>query len=371
MTPWLWLVLVVVLFAGGLFGYDQGVISGALRGIKSPFTLSPLVIEVVTSWVTLGALFGSLAGGELADQIGRKRRCWSRARCSLSARLCRRLSDTVILVAGRLVVGAGVGVAAVAAPLYAAELAPAAVRGRFVSCYQLAIAIGVFLAYLVDGWLSPSGAWRVMLGASAVPGLLLFAVALGGAEIAALADDDGRRSEAAAELRGVSAGVDVEPPLDAIAKVLRQEGARASWAKRFTGNGVAHLAISVGLAVFRQVTGIDAIIYYADQISPPRASPRRPADVGDHMGDRRRQRRREPDRHRLHRSTGRRKLLLAGLIGMGISLVVVGVAFQFIVKDAAGAAATAGPSAAASSLCSLWSASSSASPFRWGRWCGR
>ncbi len=75
MTPWLWLVLVVVLFAGGLFGYDQGVISGALRGIKSTFTLSPLVIEVVTSWVTLGALFGSLAGGELADQFGRSARC--------------------------------------------------------------------------------------------------------------------------------------------------------------------------------------------------------------------------------------------------------------------------------------------------------
>ena len=87
--------------------------------------------------------------------------------------------DMVILVAGRLVVGAGVGVAAVAAPLYAAELAPTAVRGRFVSCYQLAITIGIFLAYLVDGWLSPSVAWRVMLGASAVPGLLLFAVALG------------------------------------------------------------------------------------------------------------------------------------------------------------------------------------------------
>jgi hypothetical protein len=63
MTPWLWLVLVIVLFAGGLFGYDQGVISGALRGIKSTFSLSSLLVEVVTSWVTLGALFGSPAGG--------------------------------------------------------------------------------------------------------------------------------------------------------------------------------------------------------------------------------------------------------------------------------------------------------------------
>ena len=59
MTPWLlWVVLVVVLFSGGLFGYDQGVISGALRGIKATFSLNSLLVEVVTSWVTLGALFG-------------------------------------------------------------------------------------------------------------------------------------------------------------------------------------------------------------------------------------------------------------------------------------------------------------------------
>src|SRR5271166_6383374 len=72
-TPWLGVVLVVVLFSGGLFGYDQGVISGALTGIKARFSLSALVVEVVTSCVTLGALFGALAGGELADRIGRKR----------------------------------------------------------------------------------------------------------------------------------------------------------------------------------------------------------------------------------------------------------------------------------------------------------
>ena len=72
-TPWLMVVLAVILFSGGLFGYDQGVISGALHGIKATFSLSALLVEVVTSWVTLGALFGALAGGELADRIGRKR----------------------------------------------------------------------------------------------------------------------------------------------------------------------------------------------------------------------------------------------------------------------------------------------------------
>ena len=106
--------------------------------------------------------------------------------------------STVILVAGRLVVGAGVGVAAVAAPLYAAELAPTALRGRFVSAYQLAITIGIFLAYLVDGWLSQSDAWRFMLGASAVPGLLLFGVALVAPESPRWLMKMNRRADAAA-----------------------------------------------------------------------------------------------------------------------------------------------------------------------------
>jgi MFS family permease len=109
MTPWLWVVLVVVLFAGTLFGYDQGVISGALRGIKSTFSLSSLLVEVVTSWVTLGALFGSLAGGELADRIGRERTVLiAGAMFTLGALVQAIAPDTVVLVAGRLVVGAGV-----------------------------------------------------------------------------------------------------------------------------------------------------------------------------------------------------------------------------------------------------------------------
>ncbi len=155
MTGWLALVLVVVLFAGGLFGYDQGVISGALPGIKATFSLNLLMVQVVTSWVTLGALLGSLAGGELGDRIGRKRTvvvAGALFTCGAAVQFV--APDAIFLVIGRLIIGAGVGVAAVAAPLYAAELAPAPVRGRFVSGYQMAITIGIFLAYLVNGQLA-------------------------------------------------------------------------------------------------------------------------------------------------------------------------------------------------------------------------
>jgi MFS family permease len=179
LTPWLIVVLVVVLFSGGLFGYDQGVISGAIHGMTTSLSLSRIVIEIVTSWVTLGALFGALAAGELADRIGRKPTVLIAGAMFILGSLVQGFAPGMyVLVAGRLIVGGGVGVAAVAAPLYAAELAPANLRGRFVSSYQLAITIGIFLAYLVDGWLAKTDAWRWMLGASAVPGILLFGAAL-------------------------------------------------------------------------------------------------------------------------------------------------------------------------------------------------
>ena len=340
-TPWLVVVLVVVLFSGGLFGYDQGVISGALHGIKARFSLSPVLIEVVTSWVTLGALFGALAAGALADRIGRKRTVLIAGAMFTLGSLVQALApSTVILVAGRLIVGAGVGVAAVAAPLYAAELAPTALRGRFVSAYQLAITIGIFLAYLVDGWLSKGDAWRFMLGASAVPGLLLFGVALIAPKSPRWLMKMNRRADAAAELRKIRPGVDFKARLDAIETALRREGGRASWGEVFHHQWRRPLMIGIGLAVFQQITGINAIIYYADQIFGAAGFVTQSSQttvttwaiggvnvlatlIAIAFIDR----------------LGRRKLLLAGLIGMAISLAVVGIAFRFIGTAAEGAAA--------------------------------
>lgn len=347
-SVWLAVVLVVVLFSGGLFGYDQGVISGALHGIKRTFSLSPLVVEVVTSWVALGALFGSLAAGDLADRIGRQRTVLlAGAMFTLGALVQALAPDTAVLVVGRLIVGAGVGVAAVAAPLYAAELAPTRLRGRFVSAYQLAITAGIFLAYLVDGWLSTNDAWRIMLGVSAVPGLLLFSVGLVAPESPRWLMKMQRRDEAAVELHRVRPAVDVAPRLDAIDEALRREGGSASWGEVFQRDWRRPLMIGVWLAIFQQITGINAIIYYADQIFAAAGFASQVAQttvttwaiggvnvlatlIAIAFID----------------GAGRRKLLLSGLIGMGISLVVVGAAFRFIGHAAGGAAAAAGPSAA-------------------------
>jgi sugar porter (SP) family MFS transporter len=347
LTPWLVVVLVVVLFAGGLFGYDQGVISGALHGMTKDLSLGQFVVEIVTSWVTLGALFGALAGGELADRIGRKPTVLiAGAMFTLGSLVQGFAPDTVILVIGRLIVGGGVGVAAVAAPLYAAELAPTSLRGRFVSAYQLAITVGIFLAYLVDGWLSQSDSWRLMLGASAVPGLLLFAVALAAPESPRWLMKVNRRADAANVLEKIRPNVDFEPRLAAIEVSLRQDAGRASWGEVFHPQWRRPLLIGLGLALFQQITGINAIIYYADQIFAAAGFATLAAQttvttwaiggvnvlatlIAIAFID----------------NVGRRKLLLAGLVGMGVSLIVVGIAFGFIGKAPTGVPA-AGPTGA-------------------------
>ncbi len=355
MTRWLALVLVVVLFAGGLFGYDQGVISGALPGIKAAFSLSVLMVQVVTSWVTLGALLGSLIGGELGDRLGRKRTVLvAGALFTLGAVVQYFAPDATLLVIGRLVIGAGVGVAAVAAPLYAAELAPAQLRGRFVSGYQMAITVGIFLAYLVNGQLAADADWRLMLGAAAVPGLALSVAGLFAPESPRWLMLKGRRADAAAELHRIEPAAEVEPRLDAIAATLKQDAKAAGWSELFHAEWRRPLMVALGLAVFQQITGINAIIYYANQIFASAGFATEAARAGVTLWaiggvnvlatliavafiDR----------------IGRRKLLMVGLVGMGASLAVVGVAFRFIAATGADAGAASTTAAAAPSTAGI------------------
>lgn len=341
----MFVVLAVVVVSGVLFGYDQGVISGALDGIKSTFDIGSLLVEVVTSWVTLGALAGALAGGDLADRFGRKRTVLVAGTLfTLGALLQALAPNTAILVAGRLLVGFGVGVAAVAAPLYGAELAPAAMRGRFVSAYQLAITIGIFLAYLVDSSLAASDSWRVMLGISVVPGILLMFVATLAPESPRWLLKVGRRADALAVMQRVRPGVDAAPRLASIEASLSEEAHKASWSEVFDRTWRQPLVVAIGLAMFQQITGINAIIYYADTIFAAAgfatAEEQTTATTWAIGGvnvlatfiaiafiDR----------------LGRRPLLLAGLVGMAASLLVVGMAFLSI---GANTATGGGPTAA-------------------------
>jgi sugar porter (SP) family MFS transporter len=328
---WLVMVAVVVILAGMLFGYDQGVISGALGGMTASFNLSTVMQEVVTSLVTLGALVGALLGGGLADRLGRTRTLVVAGVLFAAGAFGESLAGTTaVLTVSRFVVGFGVGIASVAAPLYAAEMAPQQTRGRYVSSYQLAITIGILLADIVDAVLSDDSRWRLMLGLSIVPGVILVLVSLIMPDSPRWLMKVRRRDEARAALVKTQGGPKVEERLDAIEDDLTSRP-EAGWRDVFAPALRRALWVGVGLAVFQQVTGINAVIYYSDKIfgfagftTPEQQTHATLIAVGlvnvlatlialawvDKFG--------------------RKPLLLAGLVGMTVGLVSIAAAFAFL-----------------------------------------
>jgi len=333
---WLIMVGLVVILSGLLFGYDQGVIAGALDGITATFDLSTRMQEVVTSLVTLGALVGALLGGGLADKLGRTRTLViAGVLFALGATGEAAAQSTGVLTVSRFVVGFGVGIASVAAPLYAAEMAPKQTRGRFVSSYQLAITIGILLADIVDAALSNDGRWRLMLGLSIVPGVVLILVAAIMPDSPRWLMKVGRRADARSALVKTQGGPKVEERLDAIADDLTSNP-EAGWSQVFAPALRRALGVGVGLAIFQQVTGINAVIYYSDKIfalagftTPAQQTHATLIAVGlvnvlatlialawvDRFG--------------------RKPLLFAGLIGMTVGLVAIAGAFAFLDKNPA------------------------------------
>jgi sugar porter (SP) family MFS transporter len=329
-TKWLALVAGVTILSGLLFGYDQGVISGALPFISKDFGLSDLLEEVVTSWVTLGALFGALIAGAFADRFGRRQTLIVAGALFFAGALVQATAPgTAILVVGRFVIGFGVGIASVAAPLYAAESAKAEHRGRLVSAYQLAITIGILVAEIIDAALSDSEDWRLMLGIAVVPGALLVTLMVFMPDTPRWLLKVGRRRDAEDAYEKVNGPEGEATALDSFqADLDREAREHASWGEVFSPRVRPMLKIGLGLAIFQQVTGINAVIYYSDQIF---------ADAGFTTVQE------QTDATILAVGVvnvlatfvaiafidrfGRRPLLITGLIGMAVSLLGLTVAF--------------------------------------------
>ncbi len=323
------LIAATAALGGLLFGYDTGVISGALLFLRDAFHLSSLMLGVVTSIALAGAALGAACADRLADRFGRRPVLLATALVFVLGAAASALApDLPVLLAGRLVVGVGIGGASMLTPLYLAEVAPASQRGALVSFNQLAITLGILLSYLVGYALASSGAWRWMLGLGAVPGIVLAAGMATLPETPRWLAGHGHADQARAALvRLRGAGADVTGEMAG----LRADLTAASKAK--PENRLAHAAarlpmvVGIGLAVFQQVTGINTVIYFAPTIfqaaglSSASAAILATAGIGlvnvvmtmvaIWLVDR----------------AGRRVLLLAGLGGMAASLCLLALAF--------------------------------------------
>lgn len=153
-----------------LFGYDIGVISGAILFVKKEFSLSPSLEEIVVSSVLLGSLAGAIFGGVLADRLGRRKLLIIAAIVFGFGAVAAALAPgTTWLVAARVVAGVAIGIASFVAPLYISELAPVAIRGKLVSVNQVALTSGIVISYLIDYVFAGAQAWRWMFALAVIP----------------------------------------------------------------------------------------------------------------------------------------------------------------------------------------------------------
>lgn len=315
---------------GGLLsGYDTGVISGALPFIEKSFSLSTFEQGLVVSVVLVGAAVAAIGGGSFSDRIGRRRSLILAAVLFIAGAVLSAAAGSMqLLIGARVIVGFGIGLASSVVPLYISEIAPANARGWLVSLYQLAVTVGIMLAYIVDYGFAGSGNWRWMLGLAVIPGALLGAGMLSLPETPRYLARHGHLDQARSVLAKARGTQDVDAEFQEIKAALAKPEQRGQLSDLLSPGVRPALIVGIGLAIFQQVTGINTVIYYAPTIirsagvSSIQASILATSGIGVvnvimtivsmWLIDR----------------AGRRPLLLAGVAGMTISLGALGLIFH-------------------------------------------
>ncbi len=262
------IVALVPAISGTLYGYDTGIISGALLQITKEFGIAESWKQVIAASILLGAVIGALVCSYLSQRRGRKTTLVMLAAIFVIGALwCSISPSPVLLSLGRLVLGFAVGGATQTAPMYVAELVPKNYRGRLVLCFQIAIGVGILIATIIGA--SESIPWRWSIGIAAVPGALMLGLLLRLPESPRWLVMHGNRHEASQVLeRARPSGYDVKAELDEVAQSARVEqteglsgwsGLREAWVR-------PALILGCGIAIFTQLSGIEMIIYYAPTI---------------------------------------------------------------------------------------------------------
>jgi len=264
-----YLIASVAALGGLLFGYDTGVISGALLFIRQVVSLSPTLQGMVVAIALAGAAIGAAMAGNLSDRIGRRRMILGAGLLFIAGAVISAVAEgVIILLIGRFLVGLAIGVASMLTPLYLAEVSPARNRGAIVSLNQLCITAGILVSYLVGfAFAGVSGGWRWMLALGAVPGIILSVGMLVLPESPRWLAGHGRTQDAENVLQHLRGSANVLDELRELRTDLAREGRQLASASQLLAPRLRRpLIIGIGLAMFQQITGINTVIYFAPTI---------------------------------------------------------------------------------------------------------
>jgi sugar porter (SP) family MFS transporter len=264
------MVAVVSAVSGLLYGYDTGIISGALLQIGEEFDTGHAMEQSIAAGILAGAVVGALTCSVLSERWGRHRTILLICVVFIVGSLaCSIAPSAILLAAARVLLGFAVGGATQTVPMYVAEMAPASIRGRLVLCFQLAIGVGIVISTLVGA--TEMVDWRISIGAAAAPAVVMLLLQLRLPESPRWLVKQGRQDDAEKVLERVRpGGFDIAEELDQIVDVEKRKketkksnrgwsGLRQPWVR-------PALVVGCGIAAFTQLSGIEMIIYYAPTI---------------------------------------------------------------------------------------------------------
>ena len=327
-------IIAAVAATGGLlFGFDTGVISGAIPFFQQDFQLSNSMVENITTAGLIGAVIGAMFTGRLSDIFGRKKTILAAAIIFVvGAAWSGWAPSPHILIAARLFIGLAIGISSFSVPLYIAEISPTKMRGRLVSLFQLLITIGILVSYLSDLAFANNdvlSSWRPMFYAGIIPGLILLIGMIFLPETPRWLMSKGREEESRKILQRIEEPALVEDSIRRMKDEIDKDKEKAGFREIFRPWLRTALIIAVGIMFIQQFVGINTVIYYSPKIfmivgfEGARAGIWGAVSVGVvnvlftilslFMIDK----------------LGRRKLYFIGLSGIVASLVALGLVFAF------------------------------------------
>jgi len=256
--------------AGFLFGFDTVVISGAEQKIQKLWELSSGMHGVATASALYGTVVGALFGGRPTDRFGRKPTLILIGILYMLSAIWSSLApDVYSFIAARVIGGLGIGMSTVAAPLYISEISPAQYRGRLAGMFQLNIVLGIVIAYLSNALLASAGqnAWRWMLGVAALPSLIYTLCCLGIPESPRwLLGRKGDRHAGITVLRLIEPNASLEEIDTHAEAILAAAADKAAVGNFWSWSLRVPILLAFFVAFFNQLSGINAILYFAPRI---------------------------------------------------------------------------------------------------------
>jgi sugar porter (SP) family MFS transporter len=259
-------------FGGILFGYDIGVMTGALPFLKEDWNIdNGMIIGLITSSVMLGAIFGGILAGRVSDKLGRRKMILISAIIFVVGSILSGVAPhdgNYFLIISRIILGIAVGASSALVPAYMSEMAPAKYRGQLSGINQTMIVSGMLISYIVDYFLRElpiEMGWRLMLSIAAIPALILYLGVLKLPESPRFLIKKGKFEEAKTVLTHIRNNQDVEKEYNEIKNTIQLENktlTNHSLATLFNGKYKYLVVAGLGVAAFQQFQGANAIFYY-------------------------------------------------------------------------------------------------------------